>query len=418
MEGGCGGVNALRRVTAAAFLITLFISPKLWLTTRDYPLTPIWSRLPQPPYPLDYVLFWGMAGALLAAALLPDPRGVLKIVCIIALLWAILDQSRWQPYFLIYMAFLACLFALPFERRGTWSAAEIKWALLPARLLIVFAYLYSGLQKLNHEFVTKISPWMMGPLQRMIHFDVMRLSGGWVTAMALSAAAGEAAGGVLLLFPKTRRPAALFLAAMHGFVLLMIGPLGYKWNQVIWPWNIVMIVALWALFWKQEGDPWPTPRLMCPAWWRTARARSPIMVPTMAFLFGIMPLLSFWGRWDSYLSFSLYSGSLCKRDIQIDPEDYNRMPSAAQAATDPDSGFVDQIEWSIAEMGAMPYPEPRIALSIGRALARRARHGAVRVQISGKPNMLTGQRKKQYFACPPGGAPAYEIAYDEFSASP
>ena len=40
-------VQALRRGAALAFLVTLFLSKKLWLTTRDYPLAPIWSRIPR-----------------------------------------------------------------------------------------------------------------------------------------------------------------------------------------------------------------------------------------------------------------------------------------------------------------------------------------------------------------------------------
>ena len=247
--------------------------------------------------------------------------------------------------------------------------------------------------------------------------DVSRLSSGWVIALALGAATGEAMGGVLLLFPKTRRPAALFLAAMHGFILLMIGPFGYKWNAVVWPWNIAMMVALWAIFWRREACAWPTPNLICRAWWRDARVQSPLMVPAVVFLFGIMPILSFFGWWDSYLSFSLYSGSTCECDIQIDPEDYLRLPPAAQAATDPDTGSVDQTMWSTTELGAMPYPEHRIALNICRSLARRARHGPVLVQLGGKPNIWTGKRRYQFFWYPPGGGPAREISYDEFHAS-
>ena len=143
------------------------------------------------------------------------------------------------------------------------------------------------------------------------------------------------------------------------------------------------------------------------------------MVPAVVFFFGIMPALSFLGRWDSYLSFSLYSGNLDDCDIQIDPADFARMPPAVRAATDPNSGAVDQTAWSNAELGAMPYPEHRIALNVGRSLARRARHGPVLVELDGKPNIRTGQIRSQYFCCPPGGGPPREIssdAYDKLSA--
>ncbi len=215
--GDSTSVQVLRRGIATAFLATLFISRKLWLSTRDYPLTPVWHRIPQPHYPLDHILFWAMAVALIGVAAFPNRRGALKIACAISILF-------------------------------------------------------------NHQFATDVFPWLVEPLQRMIHVDLNHLRGGWETAMALSAAAAEEMGGLLLLFPRTRRAAVFFLIAMHCFVLVMIGPFGSKWNQVVWPWKIAMAIALWALFWRRETGPWPAPNLLGLAWWREARSRSPRMV--------------------------------------------------------------------------------------------------------------------------------------------
>lgn len=413
--GNAMSVAVLRCGIAISFLITLFVSRKLWLSTRDYPLTPVWSGIPQPYYPFDHILFWIMAVALLGVALLPNPRVALKVVCVVGVVWAILDQSRWQPYFILFMAMLACLLVLPFEKRRPGSPSQMEWALLPIRLLVAFTYIYSGLQKFNVRFQTNVFPWMLAPLHRMIHFDVNSLNGRWIAAMALGAAAVEALGGALLLFRRTRRPAALFLVAMHCFILLMIGPFGYRWNAVVWPWNVAMILVLWALFWRRQASSWPTPNLISRGWWREAIKRSPFLLPAVLFLFGVMPILSFFGRWDSYLSFSLYSGALCDCEIQIDPEDYARMPPAARKATEADSGLLDLTDWTTAELGAMPYPEHRIALNVCKSLARRARHGPVLIQLGSKPNLLNGRREYQYFSFPPGGGPPRKISAAQFN---
>jgi uncharacterized membrane protein YphA (DoxX/SURF4 family) len=409
-------VDILRCGIALAFFVTLLLSRKLWLTTRDYPLSPVWNRIPSLSSPWDILLFWSMEATLLGVAFLPNPRGALKVMCGIGFLWAITDQSRWQPYFVLYMALLASLLALPFQNRRAWTNMQIEWALLPPRLILSFAYLYAGLQKFNHQFVTDVFPWLVGPLKQMIHLDVSRLNTRWALAWALCAAGAEMMGGVWLLFPKTRRPAALFLISMHGFILLMIGPFGYQWNTVIWPWNIAMMVGLWALFWRREASAWPTPNLLRRVWWREVGARSPLLVPVVLLFFGLMPMFSFFGWWDSYLSFSLYSGSTCKCEIYVDAEDLWRLPPAAVAATDLNTDSLNPITWSTEEMGAMPYPEPRIYRSLCTYLARRARHGPVLVQISGKPNLLTGERREQYFCFPSGGGPAREISEDEFDA--
>lgn len=410
-------LHALRRGIALAFLITLFISRKLWLSTRDYPLTPAWDRISQPPFPLDHGLFWAMAAALAAVALLRDPRIPLRIVCAIGALWALLDQSRWQPYFIHYMVILSCFLALPFEKGRAWSAERIAWALLPARCLLAFTYLYSGLQKLNHQFVTDVFPWLVGPLKQLIHFDLSRIHGGWAIAMALSAACAEALGGLLLLSPRTQRLGALFLISMHGSILLMIGPFGYRWNYVIWPWNFAMMLSLWALFWRRDSPPWPTARPLGREWWSEVRARRLWLAPAVLLLFGVMPIFSFVGRWDSYPSFSLYSGSTCESEIRIDPDDLPVLPPSAKAAANPTDGSLDLTDWSIAEMNAIAYPEHRIAINVARSLARHVRRAPVLIELRSRPHFLSGQRTSQYFECPPGGGAPKPISEEEFNAS-
>src|ERR671917_2684470 len=47
----------LRLVLAAALVAGLLLSPHLWISTRSYPLTPLWDAVPPLPYPADYALF-------------------------------------------------------------------------------------------------------------------------------------------------------------------------------------------------------------------------------------------------------------------------------------------------------------------------------------------------------------------------
>jgi len=410
------GIDLLRRGIAIAFLVTLLLSRKLWLTARDYPLTPIWTGEPQAPYPLDHIVFWVMAASLAAVAVLRNPRIPLRLVVAIGVLWAVLDQSRWQPYFIHYMVILACMLALPFERRKEWVTADVDWALLPARMTLAVTYFYSGIQKLNYQFTTDVFPWMVTPLKRMIHLDLSHWGGRWEAGMALGAAGAEAIFGILLLHPRTRRPAALFLICMHGFILLMIGPFGYKWNAVIWPWNCAMMLALWSLFARKSMNSWSAPGVLTQGWWREVLSRRSFMVPGVLVAFGIMPLFNFIDRWDSYPSFSLYSGSTCKSEIEIDPADWKWMPAAAKSAIDPDTGDVDLISWSTSELGAMPYPEHRIAMNAAISLAKRARNGPVLIQLQSRPNPLTGVRKYRYYRLAPGTGRPSEISESVYNA--
>ncbi|HKZ26618.1 MAG TPA: hypothetical protein VJ086_01835, partial [Rubrobacteraceae bacterium] len=55
----------LRLALAAGLVAGLLLSPNLWISTRSYPLTPLWDAVPYLPYPADYALF-GLFVALVA----------------------------------------------------------------------------------------------------------------------------------------------------------------------------------------------------------------------------------------------------------------------------------------------------------------------------------------------------------------
>lgn len=47
----------MRLALAAGLIAGLLLSPNLWVSTRAYPLTPLWDAVPPLPYPADYALF-------------------------------------------------------------------------------------------------------------------------------------------------------------------------------------------------------------------------------------------------------------------------------------------------------------------------------------------------------------------------
>jgi uncharacterized membrane protein YphA (DoxX/SURF4 family) len=336
------------------------------------------------------------------------------------MVWAALDQSRWQPYFVQYMLFLALVLGVPWERRGTWQTAELEDALRPMRLFLAFTYLYSGLQKLNHTFVTGLFPWCFRPLAGWFGVDLDQAPATAVAVFALGSAVAESVAGVGLLLPRTRCVAALVLAAMHVAILLAVGPLGHNRNVVIWPWNVALIAALLLLF-LRRGEPSPsaeppTSARAARAAWATAGLRAPstrrsrhaLATAGVILGFGVLPALSFVDRWDSYLSFSLYSGNTREARLHVDPLDRDRLPSAARAVLRED-GWLDLFDWSERELGATSYPEDRVALHIGRTVARRVTSGDVLLRLEGKPHPITGVRSLRFVRCPRGGGPPEEV---------
>ena len=414
LAGVGGSVDWLRRCVAAMFAATLLLSPGLWLTARDYPLTPVWDGLPQPPFPFDYVLLVLMLVALAGAVVLSTPRWALWMVCGIGALWALLDQSRWQPFLVHYLVLLGCLLLVPWTRRGQWSVAVLQWVLAPCRLLLAFTYFYSGLHKLNHNFATGFIAWTAGAFG----FEAESFSGPAPSVLNIAIALAESLAGALLLMRRTCRGAALFLMGMHVFIMLVIGPLGYHINLTVWPWNVAMVVALWHLFCKRGAISETQMYLSSRSWWcqvvpfRSQGAgpgiRNSLAIAVVVVFCGVLPLLNFWELWDDYLSFALYTGNYRKSTLIIRPADLAVLPASVGAAKD-ERGQVDIEQWALNELGAMIYPEDRIAINIGRTLARQTVRGPVYVRIVGKAQRLTGKRRVKRICCPAGGGEPVEM---------
>src|SRR6202161_2693204 len=93
---------ALLRIVAILGLLAGFaLSPKLWLSSRLYPLTPVWSFVRPLRSPVDYIVFFALIALLVAACAAPR-RKILTAVFILLAVLAFQDQSRWQPWFYQY----------------------------------------------------------------------------------------------------------------------------------------------------------------------------------------------------------------------------------------------------------------------------------------------------------------------------
>ncbi|HEX6373473.1 MAG TPA: hypothetical protein VF006_31400 [Longimicrobium sp.] len=424
-------VRYFRTVLALCFLASLALSMPLWLTGRDYPLVPLVDGLPQPPPPLDAVLFAAMAVALACAALVRRPRGFLQAVLAIGVLWAVLDQNRWQPYLAWYLVGAWCL--LVGERAADGKAKPgSAWHVAPLQLMTCCMYAWSGLHKLNHHYLATDFILTAKPLLGWLHVDPASLAPRMVAAFAVASALLELGFGVLLAFPRFRRIGVVGLTGMHLFILLMIGPLGSGWNRVVWPWNVASIAALWLLFWPRATGAQLGSFI---AAWRARPAALPgrraakpvprvIRYTALAVLvvFGVLPALSFAGTWYASLSFQLYAGKERIGLLYYDASRPGALPLAAvHAVRTP--GQVNLAAWSAAELNAAPVLEDRVLLSMARTLARRSPQADLRLLIAGPPSLTTGEREVRFFAFPaPQMKPVdvtaqYDVRLDETAAS-
>jgi uncharacterized membrane protein YphA (DoxX/SURF4 family) len=392
---GCR-VHWLKMVWAAAFLAGLLLSPKLWVSSRTYPLCPVSDLLPDIPYPLDYV-WYGALLVLLAAIAFPWtwlrlhaflflPQILLTVFVVLAGLLSLWDQSRWQPWFYQYLCIGIALACYPW-RNAEAQPEQRDAALNACRVIIAATYFWSGLQKFNADFIERIYPWLLKPVFALLPENLQ----AFVLDGAPAAPFLEAGIGVALLIPRLRPFAVAAAAGMHVLLLGCLGPWGLDHNSVVWPWNIAMPIMTALLFLRTE--PVSLTALVWPRHWLHRLA---------LLFFAILPALNFMGLWDAYLSASLYSGSTPQGFIFVRTPVYHRVPEPLRAflfEVDETQYRLNLYEWSMREMNVPPYPARRVFQAIARRyLAYAHDPSEVLLDYWSRPDWLTGERQlRQYF---------------------
>jgi hypothetical protein len=262
-------------------------------------------------------------------------RKLAAVIIILEVVSCILDQNRWQPWEYQFIFMMAGMAFYANEKNVSRS-----WQVIIASL-----YFFSGLSKCNSAFIHDI--WqnlLLGQWLGISSSDPWILRFGYVLPLV------EMAAGVGLLFLRTRKPAVFLLAGMHVLVLLVLGPTGLQVNQVIWPWNILLPVLLFLLFYKSAFE-------------FDAAFMRHRLTWVIVLSWCILPWLQLVGYWDKYLSAVLYSGGItqlyiCTNDERVKQSMQDYMEDKFWVI--PCSPVLSAYTWGMKEMNTAPYPEPRI----------------------------------------------------------
>ena len=156
---------------------------------------------------------------------------------------------------------------------------------------------------------------------------------------------------------------------MHAFILAMFGPFGHNWNNIIWPWTAAMAALDLLLF---TGNQKFSVRDIFRG------NRHPYYVCVLI-VFAIMPFLSFFNLWDSYLSSALYSGNLTEATIYVGDEGRESLPASINAYlvhTSPNTNILNVQRWAIENLDVLPYPEPRVYKQIAKSVCAHSQDPA------------------------------------------
>lgn len=330
----------LLRIACVFWFIAKLISWRIWTTYRLLPTVPVWEQLDVVPA-IVHTLLFAVSLLLILWLILKTNKLVFIGLLINEVLSCMLDQNRLQFWEYHYI-FIIFIFTVNFRSPGYIKASIV--------FLLAGMHFYSGVNKLNDSFLQTV--WV-NSLAHFLSINVRASNWHWLYHWGYLAGISELMAGMGLLFLKTQTKAACFLSAMHIFIILLFGPLGYNTNIVIWPWNIGIILTLYLVFFKgAESGVNVTPVIIG---WNKA----------IILFWGFLPALSFFGYWDKNLSSNLISGRLPRMIICVN--DTSKCKPLQQFCLKKDGSNtceglqkINLLYWMLAEDNVIVYAEPRV----------------------------------------------------------
>lgn len=315
------------------------ISWKVWMPERILPTIPFFEWTTQPEF--SYFLF-GCSMFILGGLLFLKPNRILFFLFIfIELAQLLLDQNRWQPW--EYQFLLTTIFFVFYG-----NAVDFKKLIL---LLLCSTYIFSGLQKFNLGFLE--SNWGNLILKRIFGIQQYWKTNDFLFYFGYSIPIIETTLGILLLVLKNKKMPIIGLIVMHLFILYILSPLGVNYNEVVWPWNLMMIFYL--IFFLKDTFEYQV----------SFSFIKNKFVGLMIVLLFILPLSNLFGYWEHYLSFGLYSGKNTNICVCFDESNETKALSSRISKTNnygfcPNQSAIFINKWALATLKVPIYPEERV----------------------------------------------------------
>lgn len=291
------------RIICAGLIAGILFSIPLWLSDRLLPLVPVYKQINILPAPFDKILLGILLLSLLFGLIGKYIRQTTILTSIILILFVLSDQLRWQPW-----VYQFGLMLIPFIFLSTETRA--KTLINIQMLLIISIYLWTGIHKLQPQFILYVS----NPIfKNLFYFNKDFINN--VKELGYLIPFFEILTGLLLIYFKTRKAGFFLLLFSHLFILYYLSPLGINFNSVVWPWNASMILFGSILFYNNTDLVINFDIIK----------KNILLYIFFGFVCVLMPLLGIKKKWDHYLSFNIYSGNPNELALII-PENVNKIP--------------------------------------------------------------------------------------------
>lgn len=381
----------LQIAVCVGFLIGIIFSYELWFPlARTFPRVPIFIDLSD-----DFVvLFERLFSVVLIISLIliifvQNRRKMFFMTAIFSLVSLVFfDQMRLQPW--VYQYFLLLVVFVLNERKTEKEAASAQTLKL-VQIIIAGLYFWGGLQKLNFAFAHETLPILLTPLQNL--FPSIQMP---PVLIGLGIAIIETLIGCGLFWKKTRNTAVVSAVVMHIFILSLL--IAANYNSIVWIWNATLVFLVVIAFWRSDisfAKMFSLPKVND---WKNIAAKS-IVIANL-----LLPMLSFFGLWDMYLSGALYSGNAEIGVIRLNENVFEKLPLKAKQTVFETKNSGEKIlplfEWSINELNVPVYPEQRIFRQITRQVCKLPDDkNNVEIIIKERPSIFDGNYKIRRISC-------------------
>lgn len=378
-------------IACGGFLAGIVSSHELWFPVmRTFPRVPIFLELPEEIILFSERLLSGVLVISLLAVIFIKRRSFFLISILASLLLLIsLDQNRLQPWVYQYSLMLLVFAVTKDSKAADESDSSVAFGLL--QLLIAGLYFWSGIQKMNFTFAHETFSFLLAPIENV--FPAIK---SFFPFLAIVAAITESLLGIVLLFRRTRNLAVVGTVVMHLIILTLL--IFKNYNSIVWSWNAVLIAAVIAAFWKNDVSIRTLISENNFSHWKI-RAAKIIVVLSL-----ILPILSFAGWWDLYLSGALYSGSTETAVLRVNGEILEKLPPTAKLTVfQPQNGkftVLPFFEWAMNDLNVPVSPERRVFKHTGREICRlTGDKNGVELIIKERPAIADGNYKVTRITC-------------------
>lgn len=336
-------LNLFKTIVSISFIISLLTTKTLWdRVGRSLPACPLFGFTEIENSYFYPVLLLFLLASLFFTAFWRISRYFTGLSILLWISFVFLDLNCFQPSFYFFSTILLLFWLKEFRYLNETQVFFLIRAIVSA------SYFFGGLHKINPVYYDTIYLWMIQGISTWvgngeIHNVILKL--GFFTPYI------EMLVGILLLIPSTNKIASIGAIMMHCFILLCLGPWGLKFNYIILPWNISLILFNIMFFYESTNSNFSFNYFKNPA------------ILTLLGINWVLPLGYFFKICDSYPSHDLYSGKPYFGFIVMDSNTALALPDEIKSNFEPYNDkkkFLNLTKWSLNEVGVPIYPEKRV----------------------------------------------------------